>query len=169
MRFLGEHGIHLLALVAVGAWVGWARLTQWRQGHRARPPGSIEPRGTSDRWERLPVAVASLSAAVVHASVIGEHFRESWWSGVFFVAATVAQLAWALAVLRRPERPLLVVGAVGNGLVVAAATRSAMSKGPLGDPRPVAVLAVAPTEEPPLGDAADRDAATLLKSLDGKA
>jgi hypothetical protein len=118
MRFLLEHGIHLLALVAVGAWVGWARLAQWRQGHGARLPGSIEPPGTPNRWERLPVAAGSLGAAVVHASVIGEHFQESWVYGAFFVAATLAQLAWALAVLRRPAWPLLVVGAVGNGLVV---------------------------------------------------
>jgi hypothetical protein len=122
--FLLEHGLHLLALLAVASWFGVARLGRWRRG---RPAPARGPAGPAAAARADPpslaagaaVATGSLVAALVHASVIGEHLRESWWSGVFFVATAIAQLAWAVAVLRRPGRPLLAAGAAGNGLVVA--------------------------------------------------
>ena len=50
------------------------------------------------------LATASVVAAVVHAMVAPEHFGESGLYGTFFVATTVAGLAYAVAVLAKPVR-----------------------------------------------------------------
>jgi hypothetical protein len=68
---------------------------------------------------RLVVALFSLGAAVVHTVVIESHFSEYWLFGVFFAILAFLQAAWALAVILRPSRRLLIWGAVGNGIVVA--------------------------------------------------
>lgn len=67
----------------------------------------------------LPLAlVASAAAAGVHAAMGPAHLRTLPVFGVFFVVATVVQLAWAAAVLQRPSRTLLHAGIVLNlGLV----------------------------------------------------
>jgi hypothetical protein len=68
---------------------------------------------------RLVVAVLSLGAAVVHGVVIESHFAEYWLFGVFFAFLALLQGGWAVAVILRPSRRLLIWGAVGNGIVVA--------------------------------------------------
>lgn len=73
----------------------------------ARPPVALSL--------HLPLAVvASAAAAGVHAAMGPAHLRTLPVLGVFFVAATVVQLAWASAVLRRPSRALLHAGIVLN-------------------------------------------------------
>ncbi|HZD72885.1 MAG TPA: ATP-binding protein, partial [Actinomycetota bacterium] len=67
---------------------------------------------------RLLLMACSVGAAVVHASVISSHFEESTLYGWFFVLSALTQLAWGLLVLRQPDRSLLTVGAIGNGLIV---------------------------------------------------
>jgi hypothetical protein len=79
------------------------------------PPG----RAGLDILLRLVVALFSLGAGVVHAVVIESHFSEYWLFGVFFAVLAFLQAAWALAVILRPSRRLLIWGAVGNGIVVA--------------------------------------------------
>ena len=64
-------------------------------------------------------AAATAGAGVIHLSVIQEHLEEFWLFGVFFVASGIIQLAWAVAILVRPSRPLLLVGVVGNALIAA--------------------------------------------------
>ena len=64
------------------------------------------------------VALLSLGAAAVHAFVIEAHLAEYWLFGVFFAVLALLQAAWAVAVLLRPTRRLLVLGAVGNAVVV---------------------------------------------------
>jgi hypothetical protein len=65
------------------------------------------------------VALLSAGAAAIHFAVANSHFDEYTLYGVFFVASGVAQLIWPLLVLFRPTRPLLLLGAVGNLLIVA--------------------------------------------------
>jgi hypothetical protein len=46
------------------------------------------------------------------------HFDEYTLFGVFFAGSGIAQLVWPLWLLLRRWRPLLLLGAVGNGLIV---------------------------------------------------
>src|ERR687888_2252868 len=71
--------------------------------------------------EALVVAAAlfSAGAAAIHFAVAKMHFDEYTLFGVFFVGSGIAQLAWAVWVLLRRWRPLLALGALGNGLIVA--------------------------------------------------
>jgi hypothetical protein len=64
------------------------------------------------------VAVASAGAATIHFAVVDQHLAEYWLFGVFFVAVALAQLGWMVAIVSSPTRPLYVVGALGNALVV---------------------------------------------------
>lgn len=59
-------------------------------------------------------ALLSLIAAVVHASVVGEHVEEWWGYGVFFVVVTAAQASYAALLILRPQRSVLIAGMVGN-------------------------------------------------------
>jgi hypothetical protein len=64
-------------------------------------------------------ALASAGAAAIHLAVAKPHFDEYTLFGVFFVGSGIAQLAWPVWLLFRGWRPLLVLGAVGNALIVA--------------------------------------------------
>ncbi|MFI6480593.1 hypothetical protein ACIBH1_21890 [Nonomuraea sp. NPDC050663] len=66
-----------------------------------------------------PVALAILSAGAgaVHFAVLADHFAMSVAHGAFFAAVGWAQLMWALAVLLRPGRALLLAGLAGNAAV----------------------------------------------------
>ncbi len=66
---------------------------------------------------RLGAAWLSMSAALIHFAVIKQHFEEYQLYGWFFVVVATAQLVWAVLVVVRPSRPLLVGGALGNALV----------------------------------------------------
>ena len=63
-------------------------------------------------------AASSLSAALIHLWVIPEHFEEWWGYGTFFLISAVAQGAYAAALLRRPRRPLLLLGIGGNVSII---------------------------------------------------
>ncbi|HYZ78246.1 MAG TPA: hypothetical protein VE596_12815 [Gaiellaceae bacterium] len=65
------------------------------------------------------VALLSAGAAAIHLAVAKMHFDEYALFGVFFVGSGVAQLVWPIWLLLRRWRPLLVLGAIGNGLIVA--------------------------------------------------
>ena len=60
----------------------------------------------------------SLIAALIHAWVAPEHFEEWWGYGTFFVACAALQGLYAPVLLRRPGRPVLLLGAAGNLAVV---------------------------------------------------
>ena len=60
----------------------------------------------------------SLVAALVHLAVTPEHLSEWWGYGVFFLAAALAQGAYAAALLRRPSRRMLLAGILGNSSIV---------------------------------------------------
>lgn len=91
-------------------------LPEPRPGHaRTRVPGSVS-RGPA---LLLPLAVVSSAAAAgVHAAVCPAHVGEGVGFALFFAVAALAQLVWAGLALRRSSEPLLVVGAVGNAVVL---------------------------------------------------
>jgi hypothetical protein len=64
-------------------------------------------------------ALASVGAAAIHFAVAKMHFDEYALFGVFFVLSGIAQLVWPIWLLLRRWSPLLVLGAIGNALIVA--------------------------------------------------
>jgi hypothetical protein len=65
------------------------------------------------------LALLSAGAAAIHYAVIRDHFDEYWLYGLFFVGMGLFQLFWATAVVLRPTRALLVLGALANAAIVA--------------------------------------------------
>jgi hypothetical protein len=77
--------------------------------------GPVPSRGAT--WLQM-TAVASISAALVHAAVMPDHFDESAIYGSFFLVTALAQLGFAVVILTRPGRPVLTAGIAGNALVI---------------------------------------------------
>jgi hypothetical protein len=65
------------------------------------------------------IALLSAGAGVIHLAVVPEHLEEWFAAGVFFIALGAFQIAWAPVVAFRPERWILLAGAVVNAGVVA--------------------------------------------------
>lgn len=81
--------------------------------------GLSAPRRLHGGTVLLPlVALGSAAAASVHFVVMPTHFKEAAIYGSFFAVAASLQVAYAVLVLARPSRALLVVGLVGNLLVI---------------------------------------------------
>jgi hypothetical protein len=97
--------------VAAGAiaedkcWLGQLQDELRGQGSDVRPLGAM--------------AVASVCAAVPHAAVTADHFRESLWYGTFFLVAAASQLGLAGCLLTRPARAVVRAGVAGSVLVLA--------------------------------------------------
>jgi len=66
----------------------------------------------------LSAGLMSAGAAAVHALVFRVHLAEDPLYGVFFAVTAVAQLGWAVAVVRRPGARVLLFGLVGQGALV---------------------------------------------------
>ncbi len=64
-------------------------------------------------------ATLSLVAALIHAWVMPEHFREWWGYGTFFLIVALAQWFYALALLRWPRRPTFLLGILGHLAIIA--------------------------------------------------
>jgi hypothetical protein len=64
------------------------------------------------------MALGSVCAAIVHFIVMPAHFAQSNWYGSFFLVAAIGQLAFAVGVVTRPTRPLLVAGIIAYALVI---------------------------------------------------
>ena len=92
--------------------------------HAPRPNRADEPSWQRSDGRRSPntamlaLAALSLGSGAIHASVTSEHFHEAFIFGTFFLFASTAQAAWAIAILHRPTTTLLVVGAVGNAITI---------------------------------------------------
>jgi len=69
---------------------------------------------TVGRYLRWVLAALSLGSGVIHFSVSGEHYSLSWLHGSFFAVIAWLQLAWAIGVILRPTRRLLVAGVALN-------------------------------------------------------
>ncbi|MEA2251821.1 MAG: hypothetical protein QOI62_1104 [Solirubrobacteraceae bacterium] len=63
-------------------------------------------------------AVLSLAAAWIHLAYIESHWRDWWAYGAFFLACGIAQGLFVPAILRWPQRSLVLVGIVGNLAIV---------------------------------------------------
>jgi hypothetical protein len=74
--------------------------------------------GTVGRYLGWFLVALSLGAGVIHFAVAGGHFDVSWYHGAFFAVVAWLQLMWAAALIMRPSRLLLALGAIGNLLVI---------------------------------------------------
>jgi hypothetical protein len=64
------------------------------------------------------LAALSAGAAFIHFAVSGEHYDLSWLHGSFFATIAWLQLAFAVGVVLRPNRRLLVAGVVLNAGII---------------------------------------------------
>jgi hypothetical protein len=115
-------GLLLGPMLLLAFWAGWADLRAWihRQGDDLAPAGV------------LVAAAASLGAGLIHALVTPAHFSEDPIYGVFFAATAAVQLAWAVHVVRRPDRRLLQAGGTANVLLIALWAQTRLLTIPLG-------------------------------------
>jgi hypothetical protein len=76
---------------------------------------------TTTTTRRLTILAAILSAiaALIHYSVMPEHFAEWWGYGAFFLVAATAQAVYAVWLLRERPSWLLWAGIVGNLAIIA--------------------------------------------------
>jgi len=82
-------------------------------------PTSELPTMTPSKTWLYAAAGLSVVAGLLHLLVIPEHFEEWLGYGLFFLIVALAQLVYAVLLLRRPaSRALLVAGIVGNALIV---------------------------------------------------
>jgi hypothetical protein len=77
--------------------------------------GSTTTVATYLRWV---LAAVSLGAAGIHFAMIGVHWSEYWLDGAFFAAIAWFQVAWAVGVVMRPSRMLLIAGALVNAGII---------------------------------------------------
>jgi hypothetical protein len=73
---------------------------------------------TVGRYLRWVLAALAIGAGVIHFAVSGEHYNVSWLHGTFFAVVAWLQLAWAVGVILRPTRRLLVAGVLLNAGIV---------------------------------------------------
>jgi hypothetical protein len=73
---------------------------------------------TVGRYLRWFLAALSAAAGFLHFAVAGDHFDLTWYHGAFFAVAAWLQITWAVAVIVRPTRLLLVAGLVGNAAII---------------------------------------------------
>lgn len=94
-------------------------------------------------WAHEGLALLSASVAAIHFAVVSEHFDEFALFGVLFAATAILQLVWAALVLQRPSRPVLLMGAIGNGGVASVWLLSRIAGLPVGPepwtPEPVGI------------------------------
>jgi hypothetical protein len=118
-HFAAVAGGAVLVFLAIKAKEGWDHHASGVAGARRtndHANGSRRPRPSGPV---VALAIASAGAAATHAAVGPVHFREAAAFGVFFALAAASQAGWAVLLLLRPTRRLLVVGAVGNAGVLA--------------------------------------------------
>jgi hypothetical protein len=99
--------------------------------------------GTIGRYLHWLLVALSLGAGVIHFAESGGHFDLSWSHGLFFAVVAWLQLSWAVALIVKPTRRLLALGAAGNSVVIATWLVSRVWGVPVGPdawtPEPVAL------------------------------
>src|SRR5262245_10276738 len=73
---------------------------------------------TVGRYLRWFLAALSIGAGFIHFAVSGGHYDVSWMHGTFFAVVAWLQIAWAVGVVLRPTRRLLIAGAVLNAGII---------------------------------------------------
>jgi hypothetical protein len=103
--------------------------------------------GTVGRYLGWFLVALSLGSGVIHFAVAGEHFDVTWYHGTFFAVVAWLQLVWAAALIVRPTRQLLALGALGNFAIIVVWFVSRMWGLPVGPeaghPEPVALSTMA--------------------------
>src|SRR5213080_2325749 len=113
---VGAHAVHIGLIGAPALLLLGLRAAGRHMRSNDATPGSDS---ATLRTRAFPITLSALSASagLLHATVIREHFTEYWLFGAFFIVAASLQLVWAMVVLRRVGRNVLVAGAAGNGAV----------------------------------------------------
>ena len=75
--------------------------------------------GTVGRYLGWFLVALSLGAGIIHFAFTGTHFDEAFLEGLFFAVVGWAQVTWAAAAIVRPTRRLLLLGVIGNTIVLA--------------------------------------------------
>ena len=83
-------------------------------GQPPAPPGQM----TVGKYLRWVLAAASAGAGAIHFAMISPHWSEYWIDGAFFAVIAWFQLAWAVGVVLRPSRLLLVAGAAVSAFTI---------------------------------------------------
>lgn len=108
--FLARHGAHIIVLggpvVLLAAMFAMLELSR---PDRTRTSTSVTTRLLALGWAAV---------ATTHLAVIREHFGESALLGTFFLGLSLAQYSYAIAMLLRATRRLLIVGMIANLSVV---------------------------------------------------
>jgi hypothetical protein len=73
---------------------------------------------TVGRYLRWFLAALALGAGVIHFAYSGDHYEMSWRHGTFFAVVAWLQLSYAVAVVLRPTRQLLIAGVVLNAAIM---------------------------------------------------
>lgn len=87
---------------------------------------------TVGRYLRWLLAALSVGAGVIHFAVSGEHYDLTWAHGTFFVVAAWLQLSWAMAIVLRPIRQVLIAGALLNAAILGVWAMSRIWGAPFG-------------------------------------
>ena len=106
-----------LFISTAGALVVLGTLLLPDRGASPRASAGAVPRSSAN-LVYAPLALLSGSAAVIHFGVFGEHMREYWLLGIFFVIAGAFQMGWALLAFTAPGKYLLLVGAAVNATII---------------------------------------------------
>ncbi len=73
---------------------------------------------TVGRYLRWLLAALSVGAAFIHFAVSGGHYDVSWIHGTFFAVVAWLQIAFAVGVVLRPTRRLLIAGVLLNAGII---------------------------------------------------
>src|SRR5690349_5774243 len=117
------HGVHY-GFVAAGL-AGLAALLLPQALHRSPSGGAVgwpsvaRPSDSAGALVLPVVLVGSTAAAGVHAAMVPPHLSTLPLFAVFFAACAIGQLAWTALLLVAPTRPVLWIGVVGNGGLIA--------------------------------------------------
>jgi len=95
----------------IGAGLLWDGVRTRRREHPMRP--------RNGRGWFAAAAIGSVGAAVVHLTVMPEHFDESALYGTFFLCAAIAQFAGAGLLVMRPTPALAWATVTGNAAIIA--------------------------------------------------
>lgn len=86
--------------------------------HQSDTASAPAARAHSSIWLYSAAGLSAL-AGLLHLLVTPEHFEEWIGYGLFFLVAGLAQLLFAVVLLRQPtNRSLLIAGIAGNALIV---------------------------------------------------
>src|SRR5262245_2189644 len=88
---------------------------------------------TVGRYLRWVLAALALGAGIIHFAVSGDHYALTWMHGTFFAVVAWLQVSWAVAVVLKPTRRLLIAGVVLNAVIIGMWVVSRVWGTPFGD------------------------------------